>query len=243
MKTASIGDTHGTAVAVAVRKIIDEYDKIIFAGDYVDSSFIDNQTIIKNLSEIIELKKKYPGKIILLWGNHDVHYLLGNEYSCSGYRPEMKQELHEIFYSNYDLFQLSYQAGNYLWTHAGISAWWFEFRFSPFAGKQLKKASVAELLNLAFEKRYKPIFDVGYLRGGDAETGGPLWCDIEELENDPWTRLNQIAGHNRVDKIQRITCHDKEVVFIDVLHNADTVDESFFYYKETDNDIIISDRQ
>ena len=242
MKTVSIGDTHGKAAANVVAGIINEHDKFIFLGDYVDSPSIGNLQMGKNLSEIIKLKKTYPEKIVLLWGNHDIHYLLGDDYFCSGYRPEMKQELHEIFYSNYDLFQLSFQAGSYLWTHAGISAWWFEFRFSPFAEKQLKKASVAELLNIAFDKRYKPIFDAGYLRGGDAETGGPLWCDIEELENDPWTQLNQIAGHNRVDKIQRITSHDKEIVFIDVLHNADTVDESFFYCKETDNDIIISDR-
>jgi hypothetical protein len=37
MKTVSIGDTHGIAVADFVQKIINDHDKFIFAGDYVDS--------------------------------------------------------------------------------------------------------------------------------------------------------------------------------------------------------------
>jgi predicted MPP superfamily phosphohydrolase len=185
MKTVSIGDTHGKAAAETILNIINEYDKFIFMGDYVDSPVIDNLSMRKNLSDIIELKKKYPEKIVLLWGNHDIHYLLGKGHFCSGFRPGMKQEFYEIFHSNADLFQLAFEAGGYLWTHAGISGWWYEYRFMPFAEKQKKQASVAELLNTAFDKRYKAIFDIGYSRKGDFETGGPLWCDIEELTDDP----------------------------------------------------------
>jgi predicted MPP superfamily phosphohydrolase len=232
MKTVSIGDTHGKEIADVVIKIINEHDKFIFMGDYVDSPEIDNISIKKNLSDIIFLKKRYPEKIILLWGNHDIQYFIDNGHYCSGYRPGMKKELHEIFYSNADLFQLAYQADDYLWTHAGVSAWWFEFRFLPFAEKQKKDASFSELLNLAFDKRYKAIFDVGYSRNGDTEAGGQLWCDIEELEDDPWTELNQIVGHNRVDQFERIKKDNREIVFIDVLHNTETVDSSCFFYKE-----------
>jgi hypothetical protein len=200
-------------------------------GDYVESTDIDNLFMKKNLIDIIGLKKKYPDKIVLLWGNHDIQYLLGKDHFCSGYRPQMKQELFEIFNSNAYLFTLAFQAGDYLWTHAGINAWWYEFRFLPFAEKQKEQASIAELLNIAFDKRYKAIFDVGYSRDGDTESGGPLWCDIEELEDDPWLELNQIAGHNRVDQFERIKKNNIEIVFIDILHNADKVNESSFFYK------------
>jgi len=71
----------------------------------------------------------------------------------------MKEVLHEIFTSNYRLFQLTFQEGNYLWTHAGVSSWWFENRFIPFAEKLDTSVSVAELLNMAFEKRYEALFD------------------------------------------------------------------------------------
>jgi predicted MPP superfamily phosphohydrolase len=132
MKTVSIGDTHGAEVADVVSKIIDLHDKFIFIGDYVDSFFFDNATITKNLLDIIELKKRHPDKIILLWGNHDIQYLPDNTYFCTGYRPEMHPDLSEIFHSNSDQLQFSYQVGDYLWTHAGVNAWWFEHRFNPF---------------------------------------------------------------------------------------------------------------
>jgi hypothetical protein len=235
MKTISIGDTHGKAIADVVLKIINEHDKFIFMGDYVDSPVIDNLFMKKNLSDIITLKKKYLEKIVLLWGNHDIHYLLGEGHFCTGYRPGMKQDFYDIFHSNAGLFQLSFQTGDYLWTHAGISRWWYEFRFLPFAEKQKEGASFSEFLNIAFDKQYKALFDVGYSRDGHAETGGPLWCDIEELEDDPWAVLNQIVGHNRVDQFERIKKNNIEIVFIDILHNADKVNESSFLYKEINN--------
>jgi uncharacterized sporulation protein YeaH/YhbH (DUF444 family) len=52
------------------------------------------------------------------------------------------------------------------------------------------------------------------------------------MEDDPWTELNQIAGHNRVDQFERIKKENREIVFIDILHNAETVDSSYFFYKE-----------
>jgi predicted MPP superfamily phosphohydrolase len=232
MKTVSIGDTHGKAIADVVLKIINEHDKFIFIGDYVDSPEIDNSSMKKNLLDIIALKKRYPEKIVLLWGNHDIQYLLGKDHFCSGYRPGMKQEFFEIFDSNADLFKLAFQAADYLWTHAGINERWYEFRFLPFAEKQKREASFSELLNLAFDKRYKAIFDVGYSRDGDSETGGPLWCDIEELEDEPWAEFNQIVGHNRVDQFERIKKDNREIVFIDVLHNTETIDSSCFFYNE-----------
>ena len=144
----------------------------------------------------------------------------------------MKEELHEIFQSNARLFQLSFQAESYLWIHAGISSWWHAARFMPFAEKQNGNESIPALLNIAFDKRYKPIFEAGYSRGGRSETGGPLWCDIWELEEKPWTGLNQIVGHNKVDKFHRIAINGKEIIFVNVLHNTAVVDETCFFYKE-----------
>jgi predicted phosphodiesterase len=115
MKTVTIGDTHGAEVADVVGEIIDDHDKFIFVGDYVDSFFYDNVTMKKNLLDIIELKKKYPEKIVLLWGNHDIQYLLGvDKYGCTGYRPEMQHDFYEILNSNAGLFRFSYQIDDYL---------------------------------------------------------------------------------------------------------------------------------
>jgi hypothetical protein len=232
MKTVSIGDTHGAIVADVVLKIIDNHDKFIFVGDYVDSFFYDNVTMRNNLLDIIELKKKYPEKIILLWGNHDVQYLPDSEYFCTGFRPEMHHDFSEIFHSNSDLFQFSFQKDDYLWTHAGVHAGWFEYRFNPLSKGDKYTGNVSELLNMAFVQRYPGIFDIGYKRGGIQKVGGPLWCDRTELASQPLKGLNQIVGHSRVKRIQKINVHDKEIVFIDVLENEETVSASSFYFKE-----------
>jgi predicted phosphodiesterase len=49
MKIASIGDIHGRNYWKIFKSVKDQYDKIIFIGDYVDSFNIDDNLIIKNL--------------------------------------------------------------------------------------------------------------------------------------------------------------------------------------------------
>ncbi len=233
MKTVSIGDTHGAAVAGVVAEIIDSHDKFIFMGDYVDGFGIDNQEMLKNLFEIIDLKKRYPEKVILLWGNHDIQYLMGyDSQGCSGFRPEMNDAFYEIFHTSYDLFRLSYQVGDWLWTHAGVNNWWFKRRFKPIESIENDKVPVSELLNTAFREQFPGIFDYGHKRGGILKAGGPLWCDIDELIPDPLRGYNQIAGHNRVEKIESVLWHDKEIIFVDVLENEATVSAASFYYRE-----------
>jgi predicted MPP superfamily phosphohydrolase len=229
MKTVSIGDTHGIAVAGHVRKIVDDHDKFIFIGDYVDSYDIDNISMKKNLLDLVELKGRYPEKIVLLWGNHDIQYLLGREHLCTGFRPEMEGEFHRIFSENENLFQLSYQVGDHLWTHAGINEIWYEKRFRE--GKK-DEGAFADVLNEAFALRYPPVFDVGCSRGGRYQTGGPLWCDKDELKEGPHRGYIQIAGHNMVKEFETIFTNDSEVVFIDKLGNEATVSASSFYYRE-----------
>ena len=229
MKTVSIGDTHGMAVVESVMKIIDNFDKFIFLGDYVDSFDVENQSMKKNLLDLIELKSKYMEKVVLLWGNHDIHYLLGKEYYCTGYRPGMRKFFHTIFQENEKLFQFSCQAGDYIWTHAGITEFWFEKRLR--AGKADER-SIADTLNEAFGLRYPPLFDIGYRREGKQRTGGPLWCDKAELISGPLKGYNQIVGHNRVEEFEIFWTGDKKVILIDLLENNEEVDAGSFYYIE-----------
>ena len=90
MEVLSIGDTHGNNVLERVKELVPKYDKIIFVGDYVDSFTLDNITINKNLIDLIEFKKENLDKVILLLGNHDLHYLYDEMiHRCTGYRPEV----------------------------------------------------------------------------------------------------------------------------------------------------------
>jgi hypothetical protein len=144
----------------------------------------------------------------------------------------MRHDFSEIFHSNSDLFQLSYQINDHLWTHAGVHAGWFEYRFNPFIKEHQDVSNVSDLLNMAFIERFPGLFDIGYRRGGFQKAGGPLWCDKTELVSKPLKGLNQIVGHSRVKRIQKINKYDKKLVFIDVLENEEVIEASSFYYKE-----------
>jgi hypothetical protein len=91
---------------------------------------------------------------------------------------------------------------------------------------------ISEVLNQAFISRYPPLFDVGYARGGNHETGGPFWSDRSELSSLSIKGFHQITGHNRVKEIEILKSDDHEVVMIDHLGNYDRIDEGLFYYRE-----------
>ena len=230
-RTLSIGDPHGLRVVDIIVNQLPNYDKIIVVGDYVDSFNVDNITIQSNLYDLIELKKRNIDKIILLWGNHDIQYYFGyDRHGCSGYRPDMKESLYELFKTNKNLFQLAYQIDNYLWTHAGISKGWYNNSFSKYLKiANIEDLSLADQLNDAFEQYFEGLFDVGHYRGGSNDVGGLLWADKRELIK-PLIGYNQIVGHTHVDAIRTTYMYnDTSVTFIDVLQN----DENIFSDKLT----------
>lgn len=86
MRIRVIGDVHGKSWWKSLVKDIDEVDMIVFLGDYVDSYNISDEQIINNLLDIIEFKKSYEDKVILLLGNHEYNYISPYIGYCSGYR-------------------------------------------------------------------------------------------------------------------------------------------------------------
>ncbi len=224
MKTITVGDLHGNSDWKEINP--DNYDKIIFIGDYVDSFDISDEEIKNNLLEVINFKKNNIDKVILLWGNHDLQYLYTyKHYGCSGYRPQMYQSLHVIFNDNKKLFQMAFEYNDTIWTHAGIHDGWFNYYF-----KYTKGDTLADKLNNAFDANYKSLFNVGHYRGGYNDEGGPFWADIKELKSKPFKKMHQIVGHTRVDKITKYYKYNKKIVFVDVLENKSTKEK--FYEKE-----------
>ena len=123
MKHVIIGDLHGKDCWKEVDP--NKYDKVIFLGDYVDHWTLPDKVIYNNLREIIEFKEKFPDKVDLLLGNHDVQYLHFPHYLCSGYRPSMQHLLTQLFKEYEDLFSVAYQKDNYLISHAGVTNKWY----------------------------------------------------------------------------------------------------------------------
>jgi len=213
-----------------------DYDYYIFVGDYCDSFDKTNEQIKDNLLDIINFKKLYPDNVILLWGNHELHYVLdqpwlsNGTHCCSGYNSESHYELYQILNSNYELFQMSFQIKNYLFTHAGVHKGWYNDRFVKQFNELEKEMSKFELdypnetlsdkLNFAFEHKMKEIFDVGHRRGGHCKVGGPLWLD-KKLADKPLKGYHQVVGHSVSKDIYTLTPYkgdvDTSITFIDVL--------------------------
>lgn len=218
MKILSIGDTHGHFVLDEIKEIMNDYDKIIFVGDYVDSFELNNITINGNLHDLISFKQQNMDLVVLLLGNHDIQYLFNNNrHRCSGYRSEIRFDLYDMFYKNKELFQMSYQIDNYLWTHAGVHTTWYNQRFNEFR-KQYGMEAISDQLNTAFELYEESLFDVGLSRGGWNKVGGPFWCDKDELKSKPLENYHQIVGHTHVNDITTISINQNtSVTFIDTI--------------------------
>lgn len=195
MRIITIGDLHGQTIWQKIKPA--EFDHIIFIGDYVDSFFFTDEEIENNLNAIIQFKKEYPQKVILLWGNHDLSYLYrGNErHYSSGLRYSQLHELHMIFLINQDLFQAAFQIKNYLWTHAGIVQSWYDSWIKDVECPE--DDNIASNLNILFKNYYLPLFHVSVMRGGKDKHGGIFWADSKETKADPLIGFHQIVGHTK----------------------------------------------
>lgn len=236
MKIITIGDIHGKSyweipllgydpdTNTGSKTTIEDFDKVIFIGDYVDAYDISNVEMIHNLKKLMELAKKYPDKIIWLLGNHDLQYYFFNseKYRCTGYRPEIFFDLYDIFNKNKKLFRVSYQIDNYVWTHAGIHIGWYKQRFEKWLDDVLKENrhhyNLSEQLNMALEVDADVLYDVGYLRGGFQNVGGPFWLDKRMSYKKPLKGYHQIVGHTRVDEIKTYNISkDTSITYVDNL--------------------------
>ena len=213
--TIVIGDVHGSTYWKTV--VADNPDcRIIFIGDYLDPyENIPNDLLIKNLLEIIQLKKERPEDVILLLGNHDLHYFCPDIPGTSGrFNYRIEEEVKKIFTENLPLFTYAFQDGNRIFVHAGIAHDWF---INEFKGDLTK--NIAEQLNNPTSAQLRPLHQAGEARGGAWLTvGGIFWADISELDY-PLQGYQQYVGHNRVGQIRVQTKDQGQITFCDCLYN------------------------
>jgi predicted MPP superfamily phosphohydrolase len=220
MKLITIGDLHGSPVWKQIN--LGDWNHLIFIGDYVDSDNYTEKEIIDNIHAVIELKKNYPEKVVLLWGNHDLAYLYGGQekHYCSGFRKAMLPELFSIFTSNRKLFQASFQVSNYLWTHAGVVQLWFDTYIKDEVVKN--DINLSATLNRLFESYYEPLFHVSMIRGGLYEDGGIFWAHSTETFEDPLIGFHQMVGHSNTHEGVVVADHygnNTSVTYTDCLKN------------------------
>jgi hypothetical protein len=177
-------------------------------GDYLDSYFVKDEEMLKNLNELIAFKKAYPEKVKLLLGNHEISYLFP-EYRSTGYRYDIEEEIIFRLKENAELFQVAFQYQNFLWTHAGIH---YEF-YSRHINQHVKETdeNLASTLQWLFQEEYPPIFEISAERGGYRNAiGGPFWLHSTRLVESPLQGYHQIVGHTPVETIQRISSFEND---------------------------------
>ena len=201
-KILIIPDVHGRTFWKG--SVSDDFDHIVFLGDYLDPygfEHITSRKAFANFQEIITYKQEYANKVTLLLGNHDMHYTskVFFDYACgSRYDQMMADTFKETFQQYADLFQIAFEAevgeAHYLFTHAGVNRSWFQRH------EELIGSLNAESLNrLALtDEGVIALADVGRSRGGWETTGGPMWADVSEMYFAPhFSDYYQIIGHSQ----------------------------------------------
>lgn len=221
MKILSVGDIHGEDFwEDIIEEKGEDVDKIVFVGDYFDSFYVSPAFIQHNFLKIVRLKKQNPDKIILLWGNHDAHYLNRLIPRGSGYNYAHANTINMMVNNNKKYIQLAYRVKNYLWTHAGVHIGWYKRSFIPeikqFHPDWIKLPIDGKLNKSMISPLIGSIYDIGFWRGGNKEVGGPLWADKSLVKNKPLRGYHQIVGHTQSRKVDKyIINKDTSVTFID----------------------------
>lgn len=224
------GDLHGDIYSLeqAIEKFEEsKVDKLCFIGDYLDGPHTDTENI-HLLKEVIRYKIQNPTKVILLLGNHDLHYAYNPDYKCSGFRQSIALELQDLFNLSRDKFQVAWKNGDYMATHAGILRKWlvkYNDRLSYYENKfNIDRVENIDILLNAINDTHDRwiLHTVGLTRGGHTgSVGGITWADMGEIiDQEGCTQKHcHIIGHNKVNEITKLkTKGGANVVFIDCLH-------------------------
>ncbi|MCL2484988.1 MAG: metallophosphoesterase [Endomicrobia bacterium] len=211
------GDIHGLTLWKNVVEDNLSAD-FVFLGDYLDPYLdIPDKILLDNLREIIKLKKDRPKNVVLLLGNHDLHYFDNKALNAGRFNYEIAPVAEKLFMDNRKLFQFAYQNGKTIFTHAGITNDWF---INDFKG-DIKKNIAKQLNNPKNSEQENTLYYASEnFRGGLNENGGPFWSDICEIGNDPLKDFIQVVGHNRVEKIGRMEISGGKIIFCDCLESG-----------------------
>ena len=234
MKYNIIGDIHGRK---EWKNLVNPEDINIFLGDYFDPyDNIEFDDLKSNFLDIIDFKINYPNNVILLYGNHDYHYIVDNiNEQYSRYDYINATQIKEIFNEFEDLFYgVCYTFNKYICTHAGITENWYIKYFETKDYSSLKE--VEDNINNLW-KTDKQAFSF-YANAKMFDTYGtspeqsPLWVrpqtllpynmfyDEEEYKaTGKGPTAIQLVGHTRPSVKEPLNLSNVGVILCDVLEN------------------------
>ena len=189
MRILIIPDVHGRDFWMEPCSHIDDFDKVVFLGDYHDPypSEVSERTSRHRLRDrLVPFVEGHRDKVVCIYGNHDTSYLMGTT-PCRYDRyhaPAIRDLLIRL------QTRLVYVVDNYIFTHSGILVDWLE-------RNELSLQSV-----LDGNVRKQMLDQISVYRGGDVMGGSPIWGDIREFVGKDIKHIPgyyQIFGHTRMD--------------------------------------------
>jgi len=226
-KILVVPDVHGeTFWRKPVQKYIDQVDRLIFLGDYLDPyrgkfEEYDAEAVFNNMMEIINLKLENKDKVILLKGNHDFHYTSTRamELACASRCDKRNwHKFNKVFTDYENLFKLVHievvKGITYLFSHAGLTTFWVNQVNAKLWKMNDRDLSVADqntidmvnLLEYDFEGQNMLAIIGRYRTFFGEKSGSVLWADIEEhsIPDAPkaygLNKVFQVIGHSRLNE-------------------------------------------
>lgn len=206
-----IGDIHGKNTWESIIKK-EDVSRVIFLGDYFDSFNIPFQEQWDNFQNILTYKRDNPKKVVLLFGNHDYHYLIDTHEHYSGYQPEHKNQIAAMFELELqnNMFDMCYVYNDFLVSHAGVTKTWYD------SNVKNKTKNIRDDINNLFKtnpEAFKFTPSNPFDNTGDSITQSPIWVRPRALLSDKVDGFIQIVGHTHQEHIKI----NEEVIFVDSL--------------------------
>lgn len=223
-KILIVPDVHGRSFWHKAEELINDVNKVVFLGDYLDPYGHEGITFddaLKEFEKILEFKDKYGDKVVMLIGNHDCHYISTSFMDCSRLNYLKRQDIHELYMKHIDKFQLIWEFNTWLFSHAGVYEGWMDL--CQFTIDDLKDFTTF------IEKNFSSLACLSFYRGGWDTTGSCVWADIREsIRNTLLPGYHHIVGHTQLEsepyKADTITCVDVRRCFILNTETGEIVD-------------------
>lgn len=129
MRVLATSDIHTKHWIIdAVRKVIDNYDAVVFCGDYADNWGASAEKTLATWYALAGLQADYPNKVKLVLGNHDYLYIHKTHSFQSGYNPATQLLIDEPENATLRVWlssmPITLELDGVTYSHAGIDQRW-----------------------------------------------------------------------------------------------------------------------
>lgn len=130
-KVLAVGDIHTKSwIVYNVAKLINQYDHIVFLGDYCDDWNSGALSSVETIRSIRMLQSLYPDKVKAVIGNHDFAYLLSFDPRSSGYNRSTQLQIdspeNKEIKSWLQSLPVTIKIDGCTYSHAGVGEHWVE---------------------------------------------------------------------------------------------------------------------